>query len=529
MTENELRNLSARMLAGENVRKEEAQHLAEICNAKGETRRTVAELATIEGLMALALEDRDRRDVFLRQVDEAVAELTCESFAQEVIRKLWLRRLWQRGLAVAAVVLVAACVAGLWTTKFNGHLASIQRLETVTWSSFANELQAGTELAVGSRIQIDRGLMEISLKEKGEMLVEGPADIEFLAADRALLRSGKIVLHVTEQGHGYRVDTPQGTLVDLGTQFGVTVNEAGVMETHVLEGKVEAIPKTGGTKMLLEKGNAVRFAGNDTESLAADPDMFYTALPPRHSNPPNFVHWSLDSSEGTTLPATVRGFPGVPTDLHLVAEEKGMHPARVSGPFGSALIFDGLGGYAESGFPGIGGANPRTVAFWVRAPKDLSVQNGYGIVSWGHFTGNGSVWQVSINPAEDEGEIGRIRVGTHGGWIVGTADLRDGQWHHVAVVMYGGERPDIGTHVLVYLDGELEQISKKTLREINTQIEGARHGVWLGRNIAYRDAASNTSDHRFFRGSVDEVFICDASLTQAEIRRLMTDNRPPGF
>ena len=280
--------------------------------------------------------------------------------------------------------------------------------------------------------------------------------------------------------------------------------------------------------MLLEKGAAVRFAGGGAESLKSDPDILYTALPPQRTSTPNYVHWSLESADGSTLPASSRGFHGIPNELRLSALENGAHPARTSGAFGAALSFDGLGGYAESDFPGIGGTHPRTVACWVKVPEDFSLRNGFGVVSWGHFSSKGSVWQVSINPLAAEGATGRVRVGTHGGWIVGTTDLRDGKWHHIAAVMYGGERPDIATHVLVYIDGELEPLSRKALREIDTQLEGAQHGVWLGRNIAHRDAVPAIAHGGFFRGEIDEVFICDAALAQDEVRRLMNENLPPG-
>lgn len=209
--------------------------------------------------------------------------------------------------------------------------------------------------------------------------------------------------------------------------------------------------------------------------------------------------------------------------------EEGDPPRATPGVFGSALSFDGKGGYAESNFPGIGGTEPRTVSFWVKVPEDFKVREGFGIVSWGQFAGAnyGEVWQISINPLEDDGPIGRLRVGAHGGQIIGDTDLRDGRWHHVAVVLYQAGRPDIGKHVLIYLDGELEPISRRALRELNTRTEDASHGVWLGRNIVYNSSVPGHRHGGFFRGEVDEVFIFSGALTREEVRALKDRNEMP--
>ncbi len=61
----------------------------------------------------------------------------------------------------------------------------------------------------------------------------------------------------------------------------------------------------------------------------------------------------------------------------------------------------------------------------------------------------------------------------HEGQVVGDTDLRDGEWHHVAVVLYGGSLPNVGTHVMLYLDGDPEPVSRRSLREVKTKIEGS--------------------------------------------------------
>jgi hypothetical protein len=200
----------------------------------------------------------------------------------------------------------------------------------------------------------------------------------------------------------------------------------------------------------------------------------------------------------------------------------------VQGQFGPGLSFDGRDDFVECEFAGIGGTRPRTVAFWVKVPRDFRTTEGYAIVNWGTMEETGRAWQVSINPMENEGPLGRLRIGVNRGWVVGTTDLRDDRWHHCAVVMYGGHRPDAGTHILLYVDGELEPAARKAVMEISTAIDTARaHNLWLGRNLNYEGENWKVDGGPFFRGCLDELFVFDAALDQTRIQFLMKYNRLP--
>jgi hypothetical protein len=81
--------------------------------------------------------------------------------------------------------------------------------------------------------------------------------------------------------------------------------------------------------------------------------------------------------------------------------------------------------------------------------------------------------------------------------------------------------------LLIYLDGELEPISRRALLELNTRTGNASHGVWLGRNITYTHSVPDHHHGGFFRGEMDEVFIFDAALSHDEIRTLKERNEMP--
>ncbi|MFD0894990.1 FecR domain-containing protein [Luteolibacter ambystomatis] len=524
---NEHEDIIARMIEGD-ASPEEIARLTDAARIDPALRARMAEATALHGMLGIVMEDEFSRERRLQNILKAVKATEQDHFVEAVQDKVRegnrFRRI-RRGIAIAAAV--ALCLTG-WMFLAGKHraVATVARVETVTWGKSV-EFDAGSHLKSGQHLSFDSGLVELQIGKRGKMIVEGPADLEFAAADKSILHRGRVVMRVTPAGHGYRMETPGGAVVDLGTEFAVSVGDKGDTETHVLEGEVEAFPNGGG-KVLLTRDKALRFA-HGGESIPADLGEFYTAMPPTHSKTVNQVHWPLDTITDATTPAVSDGMPPGPKDFRLLSRGSFPPPYGSEGVFGRALRFDGNQAYAESDFRGIGGAAPRTVSFWVKVPKDFNPKEGFAIVSWGNFVPDhpGGVWQIAVNPLVEDGPIGRIRVGTHQGQIVGTRDLRDDNWHHVAAVLYGGSQPNVGTHVLVYLDGKLEPISRRALREISTDIDTATHGVWLGRDITNNAKSLAQDKRRFFRGDIDEVYIFDAALSQSDILRLKDGNVAP--
>ena len=300
------------------------------------------------------------------------------------------------------------------------------------------------------------------------------------------------------------------------------VDSAGDMEVHVLEGLVETTPQGETKARRLKQSQGLRLSASAPQDLVADPAAFITAMPPVSNRHSGFVHWNLNES-AVPFKNTGRGLSEGHADLiPRRKSEVDSLPQAVSGRFGKGLAFDGIGSFAESDFHGIGGNAPRTVAFWVKVPQDFMPSQGYAILSWGSSIEDGAAWQISINPTEKEGPLGRLRVGVFNGPVVGTKDLRDGQWHHCAVVMYGGPNADVSTHVLLYVDGRLEPAARKAVMEIQTDTTSSKsHGIWMGRNLGVPKAPTGS----FFRGTLDEVYIFDSALGQNEILRLMKENQ----
>lgn len=542
----EREKLIARATAG-TITPAECTRLIAACESDPAVHEELRRHVEMERLLAFQAQESTEPAVFAGEVLSRLDDTsppTDDRFAENVLIKLpppaaaprWFRApAWW---VAAAAILIVSGLAMLqpWTARAMPTLAKVDRIEAATWSTAQVPLVTGQSLGAGT-VRVESGFVALRFTQGAEVILEGPAELEVIGPNEAALRRGSATAHVPPSAVGFTVHNRAGRVVDLGTRFGMRVAPDGDTEVHVIEGSVLA-NATGGLTRELRDRQAVRLNGSATDEITALPHTFVTALPERRAGPVNFLHWNLDENTGRSAAHRGGGLGAGSTDYHANFRTKHPDAAGVRwapGVFGSGVFFDGDDGWLETGFPGIGGSQARTVAMWVKLPADWDADHGYALASWGTFPRAGEAWQISINPGDPSdlgAPIGRLRVGTHLGFAVGTTDLRDGNWHHVAVVMYGGEQPDIATHVLLYVDGRLEPAATKTDRSINTNI-ASRDAVkfQLGRNL--HSPTGNTGPlaprRHFFRGWLDEVFVFDEALTLEQVRALMARNACAGL
>ncbi len=94
-------------------------------------------------------------------------------------------------------------------------------------------------MRVGDRYELASGLASIVLARGTRVAVEGPATWRFVSEQQLQLDSGRIVAQVPPAAIGFTVVTPEATIVDLGTEFGVEVDKNGATDLHVYRGQVE--------------------------------------------------------------------------------------------------------------------------------------------------------------------------------------------------------------------------------------------------------------------------------------------------
>ena len=236
-------------------------------------------------LQDLLQNDADAREYFLRFMSlHALLETRLPTSASELedddstravpdgfrasvgrSRSRSLRFLKVGGLILAASLLIAVVghlthqPAPIARPRPNpGPIAMVSQLADVTWPSGADGFTLGQELRSG-RIRLESGMMRLVYRHGVVVSVEGPAEYQILTADRAILHKGRLAAYVPEGAEGFRVTTPNAKVVDLGTEFGLTVSDGGETELSVFDGSVEitpALPKAKTT--LVRSGQAYR-------------------------------------------------------------------------------------------------------------------------------------------------------------------------------------------------------------------------------------------------------------------------------
>ena len=185
--------------------------------------------------------------------------------------------------------------------------------------------------------------------------------------------------------------------------------------------------------------------------------------------------------------------------------------ARVDGVFGKALEFDGvndqvaLSGVPLSNLP-VEDA-PRTIMAWIKTDNASEVST---IFSYGANT-NGRRFSFRTNASSGNPTDHRVRLEVQGGFIVGTTNLNDGQWHHVAAVCddFNNDGALNVNETRLYVDGEQEEIVNSASRGMETEAG----------TIAILGGSGHSTNYNF-SGSIDNLRLFSEALTAGQIQTI---------
>ena len=159
---------------------------------------------------------------------------------------------------------------------------------------------------------------------------------------------------------------------------------------------------------------------------------------------------------------------------------------------------------------------PHTVAFWVRVPATAPLSAAGAMVAW---SAQGTPIHIAWNTDPAAGALGALRTEYGRAAAVGATLLRDGQWHHVAVVFVPHGHGHGKLHVKQYVDGHLEGSVMQALPKHPHEKSRtpASDVIWLGRRLG-------SPGH--FHGEMDEVSITDRALAPQQIKTLLNGGQP---
>ena len=175
------------------------------------------------------------------------------------------RRLLHLGTLATAVALLLAVGAGrrLWpggpVSDREPAVAWLVNAQNCRWSDDVNPVG---DMRAGRVLTLDRGLAEVTFRCGARVVIEGPARLELLSESAPGWSAAGSTARVPGPAAGFSIVSPQGKVIDLGTEFGVAVSDGGATDVFVFEGTVEALPAAAGAAGLvsLTQNQAARIA-----------------------------------------------------------------------------------------------------------------------------------------------------------------------------------------------------------------------------------------------------------------------------
>jgi ferric-dicitrate binding protein FerR (iron transport regulator) len=163
-------------------------------------------------------------------------------------------------------------------------VASLVQTTDCIWEGAHEPLSDGARLEPG-KVLLQKGVARIRFDGGSELLLQGPAELRVDSSTAATLLQGKVVFRSDVMAAPFHLNTPAATLVDIGTEYGVSVSAAGE-EVHVFEGDVQRLPRTGAPEAepeYLQAGEACR---SIAATFASQPVKFDPTLFVRHLSAP---------------------------------------------------------------------------------------------------------------------------------------------------------------------------------------------------------------------------------------------------
>lgn len=502
---------------------------------------TDAEVAELDRLLA---SDRDLRRKLIVEtgIDAGLCEIVRERVSQPPVvaprRSVWFS--WRPLAAAAALVLfVGGWVIGSSTRKaatlsekpeaVDDGVALLTQVVDANWKG-VHQPRAGNILSAG-RLQLTSGLAQLEFYSGVRLIIEGPADVELVSANRAVCRSGRIRAWVPPQARGFQVVAPEFELIDLGTEFGMDVGGNAGSKVEVFDGEVELHPAGAGAPppapLRLLEGAGIAWAGTGQRT-----DIHANA-----SGFPSFddVRSRSDQRTRERYASWQRWNLSAASDARIVARydfeqmENGLLDSGPSHAHGTIIGCEKSSGrWAEKGalefkrpsdrvrvnIPG--SYDALTLSAWIRL--DAIPGRAQGLLLTDGYERGYPHWQIA---ATGQLRLG-LRVAAPDGALkatgYGSTELfqprRIGVWTFVATTY-----DNRAGKVLHFLNGK-EVSAEPIVSEQTLQIGKADIGNWS------LPIASDPKPVRNFVGRIDEMTLWKVALSESELLEIYENTRP---
>ena len=413
------------------------------------------------------------------------------------------------------------------------------------WDNPDATVKVGDELSVSS-LEFSAGLAQLEFKDGAIVIVEGPAKLQLKGANEVFCYFGKIRAMVPEQASGFQVGTPSLDVVDLGTEFGMSVGENGEIEVVVYEGKVELHideampgaepeievselnagesvfldPKGLLKKMDMPKSQFIGTAGlaeRSIEELQARYSRWVEASQELREDERLLLYYTFDNEQAWSRTVTDQALNKSRSSNGALI---GCMWVQGRWPGKGALQFKRSSDRVRIDIPGE--QDSITFTAWVRLDRlntttsslFLCSNENPGSPHW-QIDNEGRLMLAVRKPARRKPINPRVKITKTEPWVYQTDKVlnnRLGEWAHL-VTVYDRQKGSV-SH---YIDGR-KVADQKIQNRDRLSIEKAELGNWPRPDKGH--PATN------FRGSMDELAIFKSALSKDEILGLYEVGRP---
>ncbi|MBN2211106.1 MAG: FecR domain-containing protein [Sedimentisphaerales bacterium] len=501
--------------------------------------------------------------------DSAIRELIIETeAAEQALQDELMRRrhilpqvvqssrqpLWIHMVKMAALIMFAMGIILLdrhirqkanTNTTAPEAIAILSSSVDVQWANDSMSVAEG-EIIYPGLLSLTKGYVHLSFNDGAHVVIQAPAIINLKTSKELYIEEGRIAVDIQDGKDFFVVRTPTAVVTDLGTEFGVHVDEDGITESCVFEGKVEVKNRTENTgsggleKRMLYAGQAV--VVNTTGKIIERDYQSYQyvrvkeyRIKRKAAEDSAYYRWLAYSYELQRQPGLVAyyNFERDLTNQNVLRNSAAMTSGGLDGTLGNGTNEAQKPQWTQGRWPEKGGLSFSSEKHqYVRLPKDdLLAIGGDLSVCWWMKMNEGESWKgryivLSYGGAileQDRTEFDLNYYYSHGvenGCFRAFHEYGDdvdvkvltqtpvvaNQWVQVAVV-----RDAVARQYLFYLNGEL--------------IESHPYD----HNYEYRGCDNETSiptigcdggrQREYFNGVLDEVAVFNRVLTSEEIRK----------
>lgn len=297
---NELEELLSKLFDGI-ANNEETKRIEELLSGDPEACEFYIDYSELCAQMEFELSAKTPLDIDEESISAQISKSTALFYEGQTTKQI-LTPSW-RPMPLLAVAAVIILFIGILSLIINKRLlvspqsveakSSSQLVENITDEGVAVLMESVSASFVDNGVQppstngilypgeilLESGIVAIEFYSGARVILEGPAIFELTSENSAILREGRIRALVPPQACGFSVSTRQIEVVDLGTEFGMNIEEDGhLTEVHCFNGLVDVyennLSQKGEVLRSLETGEAIRIQSTKIQRMSANSMAF---------------------------------------------------------------------------------------------------------------------------------------------------------------------------------------------------------------------------------------------------------------